>query len=110
MLDAWEACSDATGRNGGHIKANPWGLFQNLAIMFRREKAEKVTEFRMGILDKMIVIVDTEGVIEECQIRKVEAVDVHFDAEHCQGSFGYLLGGVSVRDWEMRDVRGRGNR
>ena len=24
MLDAWEACSGATGRHGGHIKANPW--------------------------------------------------------------------------------------
>ena len=35
----------------------------------------------MGILDKMIAIADAEGVTEECQIRKVEAVDVYFNAE-----------------------------
>ena len=35
----------------------------------------------MGILDKMIAIVDVEGVAKECRIRKVEAVDMHFDAE-----------------------------
>ena len=81
MLDAREACSGATGRNGGHIKPSPWELFPNLSAILGREKARKVTEFRMGILDKMIAIADAEGVTEECQIRKVEAVDVYFDAE-----------------------------
>ncbi|PUU74195.1 FAD dependent oxidoreductase-domain-containing protein [Tuber borchii] len=81
MLDAREACSGATGRNGGHIKPNSWELFPKLVAIFGREKARKVTEFRMGILDKMIAIADAEGVTEECQIRKVEAVDVYFDAE-----------------------------
>ncbi|PWW75437.1 nucleotide-binding domain-containing protein [Tuber magnatum] len=81
MLDAREACSGATGRNGGHIKPNPWELFPGLAAVLGRGKARKVTEFRMGILDKMIAIADAEGATEECQIRKVEAVDVHFDTE-----------------------------
>ena len=49
--------------------------------MFRREKAEKATEFRMGVLDKMIAITDAEGVAKESRYRKVEVVDVHFDAE-----------------------------
>ena len=35
----------------------------------------------MGILDKMIAIADAEGVTEECQIREVEVVDVHFNTE-----------------------------
>jgi len=81
MLDAREACSGATGRNGGHIKPNPWELFPGLTPTLGREKARKVTEFRMGILDTMIAVADAEGVTEECQIRKVEALDVHFDAE-----------------------------
>ncbi|CAZ82247.1 unnamed protein product [Tuber melanosporum] len=81
MLDAREACSGATGRNGGHIKPNPWELFPALAAVLGREKARKVTEFRRGILDKMIAVADAEGVTGECQIRKVEAADVHFDAE-----------------------------
>ena len=34
----------------------------------------------MGILDKMIAIADAEGITEECQIRRVEAVDMYFDA------------------------------
>ncbi|PUU73967.1 hypothetical protein B9Z19DRAFT_1093990, partial [Tuber borchii] len=72
MLDAREACSGETGRNGGHIKPNAWELFPKLAAIFAREKARKVTEFRMGILDKMIAIADAEG---------VEAVDVYFDTE-----------------------------
>ena len=69
MLDAREACSGATGRNGGHIKPNPWELIPNLAAIFGREKARKLTEFRMSILDnKTIEIADAEGVTEECQI------------------------------------------
>ncbi|CUS11023.1 unnamed protein product [Tuber aestivum] len=81
MLDAREACSGATGRNGGHIKPNPWEVFPGLAAALGKEKARKVTEFRMGVLDKMIAIADEEGVTAECQIRKVEAVDVYFDTE-----------------------------
>ncbi|RPB03410.1 nucleotide-binding domain-containing protein [Choiromyces venosus 120613-1] len=81
MLDARETCSGATGRNGGHIKPNPWELFPGLTKTLGRDKARKVTEFRMGILDKMIGIAEAEGVAEDCQIRRVEAVDVHLDAE-----------------------------
>ena len=49
MLDACEACLGATGRNGGHIKPDPWELFPRLAGILEREKARKVTEFRMGM-------------------------------------------------------------
>ncbi|PUU73949.1 hypothetical protein B9Z19DRAFT_1093978 [Tuber borchii] len=81
MLDAREVCSGAIGCKGGHIKPNSWELFPKLVAIFGRDKARKLTEFRMGILDKMIAIADAEGVTEECQIRKEEAVDVYFDAE-----------------------------
>ena len=81
MLDVREAFSGATGCNGYRIESNLWELFLKLAAILQSKKARNVTEFRMGILDKILAIPDPEGVTEECQIRKVKAVDVYFDAE-----------------------------
>ncbi|PUU76794.1 hypothetical protein B9Z19DRAFT_1087583 [Tuber borchii] len=96
MLDAREVCSGEIGRKGGHIKPNSGELFLKLVAIFGREKARKVTEFRMGILDKMIAIADAEG---------VEAVDVYFDAESwatAKSCLGIYLEEFSkeIRKWE----------
>lgn len=51
ILEARAAISGATGRNGGHIKASPWGDYSSLKQLFGKESGMKIMKFRMAHLD-----------------------------------------------------------
>lgn len=83
MLEAREACSGATGRNGGHIKESAYLEYGFLKKKYGKEVAMEVIRFRLAHLDALIAVAEAEGeeVVKESRIRRCETVDVCFEEE-----------------------------
>lgn len=81
MLEARDACSGATGRNGGHIKESAYLEYAALKKRLGKEVAMQVVRFRMKHLDALIAVAEAEGpdVLRESQIRRCETADVCFE-------------------------------
>lgn len=81
MLDAREACSGATGRNGGHIKEGAYLEYGGLKKKYGREVAEEVVRFRLAHLEALVGVAEAEGeeVVEACGIRRCGTADVCFE-------------------------------
>lgn len=73
VLEAREICSGATGRNGGHIKADPYRDFiDHRKTLGSDEEACQVVRFLMKHLPTFKEFADT---FPQAQIREVETVD-----------------------------------
>lgn len=81
MLEARDACSGATGRNGGHIKESAYLEYGSLKKKFGKEVAMEVVRFRLAHLDALLAVAEAEGeeVVKESQIRRCETADVCFE-------------------------------
>ncbi|KAF9236693.1 FAD dependent oxidoreductase [Melanogaster broomeanus] len=73
MLEAREACSGATGRNGGHISPPLYHDYTTLR--------EDHGDFRLAHLRELRRAAEEEGILEESQWREVETVDVFYNQE-----------------------------
>ncbi|KAG6374444.1 FAD dependent oxidoreductase [Boletus reticuloceps] len=81
MLEARDACSGATGRNGGHITPS---LYQDFAILRQDHgdaAAHKIIKFRLAHLHELRRAAEEEGVFEQSQWRQVETVDAFFNRD-----------------------------
>ncbi|KAG9314934.1 FAD dependent oxidoreductase [Chiua virens] len=81
MLEARDACSGATGRNGGHISPPLYHDYTLLRDDHGDAMAAKIIKFRLSHLDEFRRAAEEEGVMEESQWRQVESVDAFFDQE-----------------------------
>ncbi|KAK7899812.1 hypothetical protein LTR67_003557 [Exophiala xenobiotica] len=82
MLEARNAISGATGRNGGHIKAVPWADYYALKEAFDKESAVKVTKFRLAHLDAMVAEAAALGEAGEAGlVRRLEGISAVYDKE-----------------------------
>ncbi|KIK93832.1 hypothetical protein PAXRUDRAFT_828573 [Paxillus rubicundulus Ve08.2h10] len=79
MLEAREACSGATGRNGGHISPPLYHDYMTLKEDHRDDIAQKMIKFRLAHLHELRRVAEEEGVLEESQWREVETVDVFYN-------------------------------
>lgn len=104
MLDAREACSGATGRNGGHIKESAYLEYGALKKKYGREVAEEVVRFRLAHLEVLVGVAEAEGeaVVEGCGIRRCGTADVCFEERVWEDSKRRLE--VFLEDFE--DQRG----
>lgn len=104
MLDAREACSGATGRNGGHIKESAYLEYGALKKKYGREVAEEVVRFRLAHLEMLVGVAEAEGeaVVEGCGIRRCGTADVCFEERVWEDSKRRLE--VFLEDFE--DQRG----
>ncbi|KFY41718.1 hypothetical protein V494_02824 [Pseudogymnoascus sp. VKM F-4513 (FW-928)] len=78
VLDARDACSGATGRNGGHVNEVGWEEYGDLVTRYGREEAKKITRFRLAHVDELMRVVSEEGLEKDCGMRVVESMCVFF--------------------------------
>lgn len=104
MLDARDACSGATGRNGGHIKESAYLEYELLKKRHGKDVAMEIIRFRLAHLDALLKVAEAEGeeVVKESQIRKCNTADVCFDEKVWEDTKRKL--GVFLEDFE--DQRG----
>ncbi|KAF9223828.1 FAD dependent oxidoreductase [Gyrodon lividus] len=81
MLEAREACSGATGRNGGHISPPLYHDYITLQQDHGDDIAQKMIKFRLAHLHELKRVAEEEGVFEESQWREVKTVDVFYNQE-----------------------------
>lgn len=104
MLDAREACSGATGRNGGHIKEAAYSEYESLKNKHGKQMAMEIIRFRLAHLDALIAVAEAEGeeMLKHSQIRKCDSLDICFEQESWEGMKYQLR--LFLRDFE--DQRG----
>ncbi|KAG6874130.1 hypothetical protein C0995_005546 [Termitomyces sp. Mi166 len=81
MLEAREACSGATGRNGGHITPVLYDQYPELKDAFGAETAAQIIRFRLGHLEALLEAAREEGLLEDSQCRRVDTFDVFLSKE-----------------------------
>ncbi|RMZ29587.1 hypothetical protein D0859_06315 [Hortaea werneckii] len=74
ILEAREACSGATGRNGGHLKPDPYTRAAAALTSNGREAAEEVASFEARHLDEVPRLIRREGI--DCDYVRTRAADV----------------------------------
>lgn len=79
MLEAHDACSGATGRNGGHINPPLYHDYEDLKNTLGLRAAQHIIRFRLAHLEIQRHIGQTDAADADC--REVEAVDVYYDEE-----------------------------
>ncbi|CZR66526.1 related to FAD dependent oxidoreductase [Phialocephala subalpina] len=80
MLEARQACSGATGRNGGHIKCTPFESYHESKKRFGAERAKFLTKFQMSHLPILVDLARQER-WDLAEAREVETLDVFYDEE-----------------------------
>ncbi|KAH8111433.1 FAD dependent oxidoreductase [Phellopilus nigrolimitatus] len=78
MLEARDACSGATGRNGGHIKPPLHHDYLDLKKKHGAEQAAKLIRFRLMHVRETLAAAAEEGISNKCQGREVDSLDVYF--------------------------------
>ncbi|OJD35972.1 fad dependent oxidoreductase superfamily protein [Diplodia corticola] len=101
ILEAREACSGATGRNGGHLKPDVYFQVPRYTALFGAEAADELAAFESSQVLAVKELVEREGI--DCDFGLTRAVDVCLDADHaakCKADFLELQarGRPSVRD------------
>ncbi|PYI17678.1 FAD dependent oxidoreductase [Aspergillus violaceofuscus CBS 115571] len=77
ILEARQACSGATGRNGGHLKPDVYSRVGNLANEYGVEAAAEVAAFEMEHVSAVQALVEKEKI--DCDMEVNRVCDVHFD-------------------------------
>jgi len=87
ILEARAAISGATGRNGGHIKASPWGDYHGLKTLFGKESGMKIMKFRMAHLDAFSQEAAALGKLgEPGLVRRTQSLSTSYDPKAWEGS------------------------
>ncbi|KAJ7504389.1 nucleotide-binding domain-containing protein [Mycena galericulata] len=81
MLEARDACSGATARNGGHISPLLYHDYFALKKEHGVEMAKSIIKFRLAHLSELIQVSKEEDIIADSQCREVETFDVFFEEE-----------------------------
>ncbi|KAG6916925.1 hypothetical protein DXG01_004686 [Tephrocybe rancida] len=97
MLEAREACSGATGRNGGHITPILYAQYPPLVTTYGRDVATQIMRFRLAHVPTLLKVAREEGLVTDAQVREVETWDVYLD----QGLFGEAKQWLETYEGEM---------
>ncbi|KAL4804744.1 FAD dependent oxidoreductase-domain-containing protein [Aspergillus unguis] len=80
ILEGRQACSGATGRNGGHLKPDPFNRIASLAAEYGIDAAKEVAEFEARHVDAVQKLVEMEKI--DCDLTVTEAMDICRDDTH----------------------------
>ncbi|KAJ7890489.1 FAD dependent oxidoreductase [Mycena olivaceomarginata] len=103
MLEARDACSGATGRNGGHITPLVFHDYLALKKEHGAEMAKSIIEFRLAHLAELIQVGKEEEILVDSQCREVETFDVFFEQE----TFDSAVQNLNICLDEMPEQRGK---
>lgn len=84
MLEARQACSGATGRNGGHIRPSSYEEYVDAKKITTQDQAAKITKFRADHVDALLRAASrlpTEQERKAASVRTVDSLDVYFEDE-----------------------------
>ncbi|KXJ84742.1 FAD dependent oxidoreductase [Microdochium bolleyi] len=100
ILEAREACSGATGRNGGQLKPDPYNRPGSLAVTHGIQAAAECAEFEAKNLPAVKKVIEEEGI--DCDFVFTRAVDALMSDAICdrikRGVDLLRKNGVSVMD------------
>ena len=82
ILEAREACSGATGRNGGHLKPDTYFGFPVYEKLFGPETAVEMTKFEVQQVMEVKKLVQEEQI--DCDFELTRGVDVFLDRRNAQ--------------------------
>ncbi|KAL1863349.1 hypothetical protein Plec18167_008211 [Paecilomyces lecythidis] len=74
ILEARQACSGATGRNGGHLKPSLYASMGNMSAKYGLEAAVELAEFEKAHLHSIKDLVEKENI--DCDFQLTRAFDV----------------------------------
>ncbi|KAJ5758541.1 hypothetical protein N7520_005697 [Penicillium odoratum] len=80
ILEARQACSGATARNGGHMKPDIYNFIATLAAEHGVDAAAEVAAFEAKHVRAFKDFVEKEGI--DCDYTVTKAVDVQLDEDH----------------------------
>lgn len=83
MIEARQACSGATGRNGGHIRPSSYAEYAGAKTAVSQPEAAKITRLRSAHVDALISAANSlpeEGRLA-AEARVVDSIDAFFDEE-----------------------------
>lgn len=81
MLEARQACSGATGRNGGHIRPSSYSEYAGAKEAVSQEEAAKITRMRSAHVEALISAANClpEDGRLAAEARVVDSIDAFFD-------------------------------
>ncbi|KAF6765909.1 FAD dependent oxidoreductase-domain-containing protein [Ephemerocybe angulata] len=79
MLEARDACSGATARNGGHITPVLYQDYVGLKEKHGKDMAVKIIRFRLSHLTQLLAVAKEENLLDDSQCRQVDSFDVFHD-------------------------------
>jgi glycine/D-amino acid oxidase-like deaminating enzyme len=88
MLEARQACSGATGRNGGHCRAGRYLSFKNDLDNFGEHEALLMEKLEEDNVKNVGEFIKTHGI--DCDLRDVETLDVFTDQKKLDHAFAAL--------------------
>ena len=103
MLEAREACSGATGRNGGHIKPDTYYNIAELSKLYGPEAAAAVARYEASQVKAVKQLIEDEKI--DCDFHLTRAVDVFLDpkiARDTEKDFEQLRADAAV---DLADVQ-----
>ncbi|KAI9052251.1 hypothetical protein LZ554_003608 [Drepanopeziza brunnea f. sp. 'monogermtubi'] len=101
ILEAREACSGASGRNGGHLKPDVYFNIPKYKKMYGDKMATEISKFESSQVYAVKELVEKEKI--DCDFQLTRAVDTCLDQAHadkCKAEFDKLIaaGEPSTRD------------
>ncbi|KAF9880305.1 putative FAD dependent oxidoreductase [Colletotrichum karsti] len=81
MIEARQACSGATGRNGGHIRPSSYSEYAGAKESVSQTEAAKITRLRSAHVDALISAANSlpEEGRQAAEARAVDSIDAFFD-------------------------------
>ncbi|KAH0427997.1 FAD dependent oxidoreductase [Colletotrichum camelliae] len=81
MIEARQACSGATGRNGGHIRPSSYSEYAGAKQYVSQAEAAKITRLRSAHVDALISAANSlpEEGRQAAEARVVDSIDAFFD-------------------------------
>ncbi|TVY30611.1 Gamma-glutamylputrescine oxidoreductase [Lachnellula hyalina] len=79
ILEARQACSGATGRNGGHLKPDVYFNIRKYSEKYGAQEAAEVARFEASQIFAVKALVEKEKI--DCDFVLTRAIDVTFDPE-----------------------------
>ncbi|PWY73572.1 FAD dependent oxidoreductase superfamily [Aspergillus heteromorphus CBS 117.55] len=104
ILEARQACSGATGRNGGHLKPDVYNRIGNLAAEYGLEAAAEVAAFEMEHVSAVEAFVEKEKI--DCDLEVNRVCEVQYDKSQLakvKAGYDFLIakGVETTRDVEF---------
>ncbi|KAF5228925.1 hypothetical protein FAUST_10724 [Fusarium austroamericanum] len=81
MLEAREACSGATGRNGGHIKPDCYRSFATFQKLYGTDQAISLCRFEMENMKEFVKFIREQGLAEAIDLVETRSVDFFMNAQ-----------------------------